>query len=112
VALSRKNFMPEHINPGAWVEIRSTVLEPSQRASHLPEDTKRIPLEMRVKGHLIRPGDLAEEVEIITPSGRRLVGILVAVNPPYTHGFGAPLAELSSIATEVRALLRNRRRSP
>jgi hypothetical protein len=94
------------------VEICATVLEPSQRAGHLPEDTKRLPLEMRVKGHLILPSALGEEVEIITPSGRRLRGILVSINPPYTHGFGAPLAELSGIASEVRALLRQLERAP
>jgi 2-amino-4-ketopentanoate thiolase alpha subunit len=103
--------MAEHIDPGAWVEIRSQVLEPSQRAPHLPEDTKRVPLEMRVKGHLVVPAALGEEVEILTPSGRRLRGTLQSVNPPYTHGFGAPFPELSCIASEVRALLRARRRA-
>lgn len=100
--------MAEQIKPGIWVEICATMLEPSQRSPHLPEDTKRLPLEMRVKGHLIGASALGEEAEILTPSGRRLRGILASVNPPYTHGFGEPIAELSGIASEVRALLRER----
>jgi hypothetical protein len=51
---------------------------------------------------------VGEPAEIVTPSGRRLRGTLTAVNPSYSHGFGAPLAELSSIGEEVRAMLRER----
>jgi hypothetical protein len=91
---------------GAWVEIYRTVLTPEERAPQIPEDTKQVPLEMRVKGFLTAPVALGEEIEIVTPAGRRLRGVLAAVNPAYTHGFGAPVPELSPIGGGVRALLR------
>ena len=50
--------------------------------------------------------------EIETRTGRHLNGTLAAVNPAYTHGFGAPLAALSTIGDELRALLRERGKSP
>jgi hypothetical protein len=94
----------------SWVEIHAIVLEASQRAPHLPEDTKQVPLEMRVKGFLVSEANLGEEVEIMTAAGRRLRGTLVSINPPYDHGFGAPIPELAAIGSEVRALLRDRGR--
>lgn len=98
--------MAEHIAPGTWVEIHTIVLSPSDRAPQVPEETKRVPLEMRVKGFLTAPALMGEEAGILTPAGRHLRGTLKEVNPPYTHGFGAPIPELSSIGSEVHALLR------
>jgi hypothetical protein len=98
--------MAELIGGGSWVEIHAIVLAPDQRAAHMPQDTKRVPLEMRVKGFLAADAALGDQVEIVTVTGRRLRGTLAAVNPAYTHGFGAPVAELLAIGGEVRALLR------
>jgi hypothetical protein len=94
----------------SWVEIHAIALAANQRAPHLPADTKQVPLEMRVKGFLVSEANLGAEVEVITPAGRRLRGTLVSVNPPYDHGFGAPIPELAGIGAEVRALLRERGR--
>jgi hypothetical protein len=66
---------------------------------------------MRVKGFLVAAASLGEEVEVMTPAGRRLHGTLKEINPAYAHGFGAPIPELSGIAGEVRDLLRKRVRS-
>ena len=101
--------MDKTIAAGTWVEIYSVVLEPGQRAARIPDDTKEVPLEMRVKGFLALPGKEGEQVEIITPAGRRLCGTLASVNPAYAHGFGAPIPELAHIGGEVRALLRKGR---
>jgi 2-amino-4-ketopentanoate thiolase alpha subunit len=98
--------MAELVASGTWVEIYSIVLAPDQRASHIPEDTKRVPLEMRVKGFLVTAAALGDQVEIVTVIGRRLHGTLVDVNPAYAHGFGPPIRELQAIGGEVRALLR------
>ncbi len=100
--------MDDIIAAGTWVEIHSVVLEPSQRAARIPDDTKRLPLEMRVKGFLAMPAKPGDSVEIITPSGRRLCGTLASVNPVYSHGFGAPIPELAHIGSEVRELARKR----
>jgi 2-amino-4-ketopentanoate thiolase alpha subunit len=102
--------MDKIIAAGTWVEIYSVVLAPGQRAAQIPDDTRKLPLEMRVKGFLAVPANVGEAVEVVTPSGRRLRGTLVSVNPAYGHGFGAPIPELSGIGGEVRALLRERGR--
>jgi hypothetical protein len=102
--------MAELITAGSWVEIHSIVLAPGQRAPQIPDDTKQVPLEMRVKGFLAAPANLGQEVEIVTPAGRRMRGTLAAINPPYAHGFGAPIPQLADIANEIRAILRARGR--
>ena len=100
--------MTEPVEKGTWVEIHTVVLTTSERAPHVPEDTRRVPLEMRVKGFLLAPVAIGEHAEIETPSGRHLRGKLTDVNPAYTHSFGSPVPELSSIGRELRALLRNK----
>lgn len=100
--------MPELIAKGTWVEIHRVVLAAGGRAPQVPDDTKQVPLEMRVKGFLTTRATLGEEVEILTPAGRRLRGTLKEVNPAYTHGFGPPIPALAPIGGEVRALLRER----
>ena len=100
--------MADPIAPGTWVEIESIVLEADERAPQVPEDTARLPLEMRVKGFLVSAGVMGENVEIETVAGRKLQGTLVKINPSYTHGFGAPIPELWAIGAEVRAILHKR----
>ena len=97
--------MAERIARGTWVEIRRVVLRPDERAPNIPADTRAVPLEMRVKGFLAEERAIGEEAEIITAAGRRLSGVLAEVNPAYAHGFGPPIQELSTIGSEVRALL-------
>ena len=97
------------IGMGTWVEIHRIVLTAGERAPQVPDDTRQVSLEMRVKGFLVAPASAGEEAEIVTPVGRRLRGVVRKINPAYTHGFGAPIAELSGIGREVRALLRERR---
>ena len=96
------------IPKGTWVEIHRQALQASERAPQLPEDTRNLPLEMRVRGFLAEPAALGSDAEIVTATGRHLRGTLSEVNPAYTHSFGAPVAELLNIGLEVRALLRIR----
>ncbi len=101
--------MTGKIGQGTWVEIQRSVLPAGERAPRVPDDTRQLPLEMRVKGCLVAPASPGEEAEIVTAVGRRLRGVLREINPAYSHGFGAPIAELSGIGREVRALLPRRR---
>ena len=98
--------MAELVVSGTWVEIYSIVLGAEQRAARIPEDTKGVPLEMRVKGFLVADASMGEQVEIITVAGRRLCGTLAQVNPAYTHGFGSPIMELQAIGGELKGMLR------
>jgi hypothetical protein len=98
------------IEQGTWVEIHNIILPPGERAPQVPDDTRQVPLEMRVKGFLLKPAALGEDAEIVTTVGRTLRGTLVEVNPAYTHQFGQPVPELAAIGNELRALLRARGR--
>lgn len=97
--------MSEPIAAGSWVELHRIVLTSEERAAHLPEDTRQLPLEMRVKGFLINAAVLGEEAQITTVTGRQLHGILAEANPAYTHTFGPPIPELATIGAEARAIL-------
>ncbi len=104
--------MPERIARDNWVEIQAIVLAAGERAPQVPDDTQKVPLEMRVRGFLQREASLGEEAEIRTAAGRRLKGTLSAVNPGYGHGFGRPVPALSAITAELRAILSLRDRQP
>jgi hypothetical protein len=95
----------ERIPKGSWVEVQRILLAPGQRAPRVPEETQRVPLEMRVKGTLTHDASLGEEVEVVTAAGRRLRGTLREANPAYTHGFGPPVPELRAVGEELCALL-------
>ncbi len=101
--------MSERVARGTWVELHRVLLAPGERAPQVPEETQRVPLEMRVKGRLARDAALGEEAEIVTPAGRRLRGTLSAALPAYEHGFGPPVAELLAVGAELRERLRTRR---
>lgn len=97
--------MAEIVPRGTWVELHRILLVAGERAPQVPEETQRVPLEMRVKGVLAHDAALGEEAEIVTPAGRRLRGTLSQVNPAYTHGFGPPVPELRAVGEELRARL-------
>jgi hypothetical protein len=101
--------MRERAGQGTWVEIHRIVLSPDERAQKVPDDTRRVPLEMKVKGFLVDEGTVGEEAEILTLAGRRLRGTLVRLDPAYTHGFGPPVPEIAAIGPELRAMLAARR---
>ena len=74
--------MAERVSAGTWVEIHSVVLAPEERADHLPEDTRRVPLEMRVKGFLVAAAALGERVEIVTVAGPTIGSEALTEPPP------------------------------
>ena len=75
---------------GDWVIIHNIVLNPSQRAPQVPEDTKAHPLEMWVKGFIDNDAN---------------IGDLVKVNPYYTHDYGKCIPELLQIGIQARDIL-------
>ena len=97
--------MAEQITKDTWVEIYRVILEKDERAPQVPEDTKQVPLEMRAKGFLTADSEIGQEAIILTPAGRTLSGRLTEVNPAYTHQFGSPIPELSTIGRELRNIL-------
>ena len=86
-----------------WVEIENTVLKPEQRATHLPEDTKAVPLKMWVRGFLVNDeGELGDEVSIRTLTDRVTSGTLVDLNPRHVHDFGDTVQALIEVGRDVR----------
>lgn len=88
-----------------WVQIFEVVLEPSQRAPQVPEDTRKAALTVLVKGFLTDDANLGDTVTIVTVIGRTISGKLVAVNPKYDHSFGAPPSGFMSIGTTLKEIL-------
>jgi hypothetical protein len=88
-----------------WVRIHSTVLQPSERAPQLPADTKKVALEMWVKGFLQEDAEIGDPVEVTTITGRTVRGTLIEHNPYYQHDYGKCLPELLNIGIQVKAIL-------
>lgn len=91
---------------GTWVRIHNIVLKPEERSPHLPEDTRKVPLEMWVKGFLLNDeANIGDMVEVETYIGRKEKGKLVEVNPYYTHSFGKCVPELLYIGRQLRGII-------
>ena len=86
---------------GDWVRIHSVILTPDERSNAVPEDTKRVPLELWTKGYLTADAELGEEACVITRTGRVVSGELVEVDPHYTHSFGDFVPELQQAGDEA-----------
>ncbi|MCL5047052.1 MAG: 2-amino-4-oxopentanoate thiolase subunit OrtA [Actinobacteria bacterium] len=93
--------------PGDWAQVYQVVLQPGERAPQVPDDTQRVPLELRVKGFLKEEARVGEQATVVTVTGREATGELLAINPPYGHDFGRPVPELLKIGIELRAILRD-----
>lgn len=94
------------IGKETWVEIHDIVLKPEERTGNLPEETKKVPLEMRLKGFLLEEAELGDRVKIRTVTGRIVEGTLLKENPVYEHGYGeAFIPELLTIGQNLRAML-------
>ena len=100
------SYMTETAMTGQWVQIHSVILKPGGRAPQVPPDTQAHPLEMWVKGYAVKDGELGQQIEVRTVTGRLATGTLVAIEPGYAHGYGKPVPELQSIGQELRRLLR------
>lgn len=99
--------MMAKVSAGSWVEIHKIVLSADERAPQVPEDTAKVPLELRVKGFLVDDAELGEEAEIETFTGRKHKGILKDSDPSYDHKFGKPIEELLKVGPQIREIIRD-----
>lgn len=90
---------------GDWVRIHRNVLEPSGRAASVPEDTKKVPLEMWDKGHLLEDAEIGSECRVVTRIGREEHGTLIEVNPQFNINFGEFVPEVLAIDDQLRNAL-------
>jgi len=93
------------IKKNAWVQIKKVILKPEERTGSIPEETKKVPLEMWVKGFLEKDAELHEEVTIRTITGRYETGELIKENPAYMHTYGAFVPEILEIDRIVKDAL-------
>lgn len=99
--------MQEKANRGDWVQVHLVVMEAGERAPQVPDDTAKVPLEMKVKGSLIEESAvIGDNVTVETSVGRKITGKLVAVDPTYDIGFGPPPVELRQVGAELRRILK------
>lgn len=90
---------------GDWVRIYSLILRPEERGVNLPEDTKKVALEMWDKGFLLEEACIGDRVEVETIIGRRITGELVEINPVYEINYGKGVTETYYIGKQLRELL-------
>jgi hypothetical protein len=90
---------------GEWVEVERVLLEPADRSPNLPPETAEKPLLLWSKGFATASAALGEELTVETMTGRSVTGRLSAINPGYTHTFGSPVPELSTVGRDLRARL-------
>lgn len=88
-----------------WVKIHNIVLQPEERAPQVPDDTKRVPLEMWVKGFILNDALLNEVVKVKTITGRIVEGTLVEINPSHEHNFGKCIPEILQIGLQLKEIL-------
>lgn len=95
------------VKKGEWVQIHEIILKPEERTAKIPEDTKKVPLEMWVKGFLNEDSSIEDIVEVTTETGRKVSGQLVGVNPSYDYGFGEIfIPELLKISKQIKNIVR------
>lgn len=82
------------IPKGTYVMIKKIVLKHDERSNNLPEDTKTKDYMMKIKGYLLKDANLNDLVEIETETKRKVEGILIEINPSYTHSFGEHVDEI------------------
>ncbi len=90
---------------GQWVKIHSIVLTSNERAPQVPDDTKKVPLELWVKGYILSDAEIGDFVEVKTMTGRVVEGNLIEINPSYKHSFGDNIPELLEIGPRIRKIL-------
>ena len=90
-----------------WAQIGLVVLEPEERTARLPDDTKKVPYYVRVRGFLEGDANVGDTVTIETLIGRKVRGELLCIEPSYGHSYGRPIEELMQAGFEARSLLRS-----
>ena len=90
------------ISKGSYVRIRQTLLKPEERSSNLPEETKKVPYKMWIKGYTLEDGELFDIAEIKTIDGRIVKGRIKEHNPAYKHNYGDFVSEALELRNRIK----------
>lgn len=93
------------IKKGTWVEIEEVVLTPDERSTFIPEETKKTPLMVWIRGNCLRDCNMGEIVRVETLTGRIMEGKVVEEEPGYDYGFGKYVEEIAFIGKQAREML-------
>lgn len=96
----------ETIKKGSWVRVYAVVLKSTERSPNLPDDTKKVPLEMWNKGFLQTDAKIGDRVTVKTLTNRFVEGRLLEENPTYTHSYGKFVPEILPIGRQLKDILR------
>ncbi len=89
-----------------YVRIHRSILQPEERTGKLPEDTKKVPLEMWVKGWLQEAqAQVGDTVTVKTVVGRLETGVLLEETPCYHLNYGEYVPEILEIDRQLRGVL-------
>lgn len=89
-----------------YVRIHRSILRPEERTGKLPEDTKKVPLEMWVKGWLQEDqAKIGDTVTVKTVVGRTETGVLLEEAPCYGLNYGEYVPEILEIDRRLRSVL-------
>lgn len=93
------------IKKGTWVEIEEVVLTPEERSNSIPEETKKTPLMVWIRGNCLSDCNIGDIVKVKTLTGRILQGKVVEEKPGYDYGFGKYVEEIAFIGKQAREML-------
>ena len=93
------------VKKGEFVRIHSIVFQPHERAPQVPDDTKKVPLELWVKGYLNHDAEIGDEVIITTLAGRKEKGTLLEGNLIFHVNYGIFMPEIIEIDRRLDELL-------
>lgn len=80
-------------------------IDSRRKSPQVPEDTKKVSLEMWVKGFIQSDASIGDLVEVKTITGRLVKGNLLKINPYYTHDYGKCIPELLQIGIQAKEIL-------
>lgn len=89
------------LSKGTYVRIRKHLLMPNERIQSIPNETRKEPLKMWVKGRLNDEAEMFEKVCIVTASDRIECGTLKEKHPKIKHGFGEFVEEIITMRESI-----------
>lgn len=93
------------VKKGTWATVRSTILEPGQRAPGIPEETAKTPLLMWAKGYLEADAEVGQQATVRTRTGRLETGVLEEAEPFADVNYGGFVPEILRIGDQAREIL-------
>ncbi|MGV8980423.1 2-amino-4-oxopentanoate thiolase subunit OrtA [Clostridium sp.] len=94
------------IKKGTWVEVEEIVLLPEDRATNIPDETKKTPLKSWTRGKCLSDCELGEQAKVETNIGRIASGKIVDIEPGYYHTYGRYVEEISNIGKQAREIIK------